>query len=121
MLTRKHLSPRYWIPVLALLTVVLVVGLMSPPSDADAEPAVPPLVWIEDGGLRYEFHLPTGSEGLYHVADDPFCTSNVIDDRPDEAKRLRSRLSERYDVPDIESLREHYKATTDALRSLGYL
>ena len=84
---------------------------------ACGEEPEPPIKWnasvleYRQGDLLYTYHLPTRTEALYDVAKDPKCLNNVIDERPEEARRLRLSLEGELDVKHLE----------EALRGLGYI
>jgi hypothetical protein len=72
-------------------------------------------------GLRYEYHVPTGREGLYDAARDPRGLSNVIDKHRDVAAICRRALEEEQKVESLDVLRERYAEEIRRLRALGYL
>ena len=63
---RKILAPRPLAAVVAAGAVVAAAAaaLLVPSHAGDGRPEVPPLLVVEAQGLRYEFHLPTGTEAL---------------------------------------------------------
>jgi hypothetical protein len=83
--------------------------------------AIPPLLSEEEDGLRYVFHVPTGTEALFELKFDPNAVRNVIALRPSDAARLRQRLESRWHVKCLSELRSAYGATIQRLRGLGYL
>ena len=87
----------------------------------DVSPDVPPLLEIEHDGLRYVFHVTTGSEALYDLATDPDARSNVAEERPEDTLRLRGVLADEHAVEDLDTLRGEYQDRIDELRRLGYL
>ena len=90
-------------------------------TDEDVRPAgPPPLLAHEAGGLRWTYHLPSGTEGLFDLAADPRCLDNLASKRPEDARRMRQAVEAREGAP-VESLREHYREQIERIRSLGYL
>ena len=107
---------------IALVVVGCAVILFAGPSEAvSASQELPAVLEIEDGDLRYVYHLPTGQGSLYDLSEDPRAIRNVADDRPEDAERLRHKLEAAHGVENIEALRAQFKDSIDALRRLGYL
>jgi len=104
-----------------LVAGCLVVLLAGSPDDAKASHNVPHVLEIEQDGLRYVFHVPTGGEALFHLATDPDALSNLAEKRPEDTLRLRGILAGKYGVKDLDALRGEYQESIDALRRLGYL
>ena len=82
--------------------------------------APPAILEIEREGLRWTYHLPSGTEALFDLAKDPRCLDNLAQERRPDCERLRREVEER-EGAEIEALREHYRAQIDRMRSLGYL
>ena len=72
-------------------------------------------------GFRYEYHAPTGREGLYELRSDPNCLASVLKDHEDLAKRCRAALAKDLDVEKLEDLRARYADEIRRLKALGYL
>jgi hypothetical protein len=72
-------------------------------------------------GYRYEYHAPTGREGLYELSRDPNCLASVLSDHEDVAKRCREALAKDLDVRTLEELRAKYADEIKRLEALGYL
>ncbi len=97
------------------LGTVAVVQGSSAPAD------VGPFQVLEHGAWRYTLHVPSGSEGLFDVENDPAGRRNLVRERPGEAVRLRGRLLQRLGAESVEQLREPYRQSIEALEGLGYL
>ena len=93
--------------VLGLAAVLsLVAGLWAgmswwtasgPDDDASASTDLaqpPPILRYEADGLRFMYHVPTGSESLFDLAADPGCLNNLALERPEETQRLRAALEQ---------------------------
>jgi len=106
---------------IALLAGACIAVLLSGPEQGSAAPSLPALLEIEQGGLRYTFHLPTGEAALFDLDSAPGASRNLAAERPGDVDRLRALLSEQHGVTDVESLRVRYRESTEALRRLGYL
>jgi len=72
-------------------------------------------------GFRYEYHAPTGKEGLYELSRDPNCLASVLSDHQDVAKRCREALAKDLDVQKLDELRAKYADEIKRLEALGYL
>jgi hypothetical protein len=72
-------------------------------------------------GFRYEYHAPTGKEGLYELRTDPNCLASVLKDHEDVAKRCRAALAQDLKVEHLEELRARYADEIRRLEALGYL
>jgi len=90
-------------------------------STADASDAQPPVLVFEQGGLRYEYHLPTGGECLFDAARDPRGLVNLLRDHEETAARCRAALVKLHGVSKLSDLGARYADTVRRLRSLGYL
>ena len=75
----------------------------------------------EAEGFRYEYHAPTGLEGLYDLRNDPDGLTSVVRGHEDVAARCRSALAKRENVDRVEALRARYDDTVRRLHALGYL
>lgn len=117
---------------IGLVVLVLFAGLIGwvatrgGPSRTSPETGeIPAVLDIEDNGMRYTIHLPTGQEGLFDLGEDPRCLKNLAQKDPVTTRRLRMRLEERLrldtGVKDIEELRATYRERIEQLRALGYL
>ena len=96
------------------LSVCLLLGasaLVVTRIDAEEPEAriPPPVVEVERDGLRFAYHIPTGQASLFDVANDPHFLRNLIDDRPDDARRLQAEILRDFGVESLEDLREHYR------------
>jgi hypothetical protein len=72
-------------------------------------------------GYRFEYHAPTGREGLYELRSDPNCLSSVLKQHEDVAKRCRAALAQDLNVERLEELRAKYADEIRRLEALGYL
>jgi hypothetical protein len=87
-----------------------------------ADTLQPPVVsWDDDGGYRYEYHIPTGTEFLYDVNADPRGLVNLIAREGTRAARCRHSLETKLSVQNLEELRAPYAEKIKRLRALGYL
>lgn len=114
---------RTWIAGALLVAAVVAVAIVVARREGgdDPEPRAPPsLLEIERDGLRWTYHLPSGTEALFDLATDPRCLRNLAPERGADCERLRKE-AERREGGSVESLREHYREQIERLRSLGYL
>jgi hypothetical protein len=121
---------RPWLPS-GLLAVVLAGGglcVLPTCGDRPASTAasrgpstVPSILRIEENGLRYTYHVVSGTEALFDTHADPRALKNLAPDRPEDARRLRARLEEQLEVESLEDLRATQRETIRELESLGYL
>ena len=81
-----------------------------------------PLIGLSDGRWKL---IQTVKAELYDLTEDPEETTNLIDDEPGEARRLRARLEavlkESSGNPDMGSSVAIDESTRGRLRALGYL
>lgn len=107
--------------VLIAATAAVSVRLIASGS-ASADDAVPSSVLVGDAdGFRYEYHIPTGREGLYDADADPRRLVNVLPRHTETAAKCRRALEEKLQVPSLESLRARYADEIRRLHALGYL
>lgn len=114
---------RRWAALLGVCAVVAAVAWMQlarAPRGA-SDPPEQAVVTFERHGLRYEFHVLTGREGLYDAKADPHGLVNLLQGREVEAASLRRDLEAQLDVPDLESLRVRMQDKIRRLHALGYL
>jgi len=94
----------------------LDVAATAPPTSMPTS-----VVTIDDDGYRYAYHVPTGTETLFELRDDPRMLHNVRDEHPQTARRLRAALELRLHVESLDLLRTRAADTIRRLQSLGYL
>jgi hypothetical protein len=113
--------------LIAAVIVALVVGasawlLLRPTKPAPLPHEISPGMFAYDAeGFRYEYHAPTGREGLYDIAKDPNCLATVLKDHPDLAKRCREALAKDLNVERLDELQAKYAEEIKRLKALGYL
>lgn len=121
-----------WVRVIASLALLAAVaaviasgsagGGRSPGAEtAAAARGDSALYFVEQNGLRYEFHAVMGTELLTRVGTKQRDAHNLIREMPEIAAALRAAVAEREGVPSVESLRERHGETIESLRRLGYL
>lgn len=90
--------------------------------DTGPEPAaqLPAILRHDSGGLRFTYHVPTGSEGLFDIAADPKMLTNLAASRPADAARLREELRKSLGVESLADLRRAQQDLIDRLHGLGY-
>jgi len=105
--------------VLGIFGAVLTVCIHH---DTGPEPAaeVPAILHYDSGGLRFTYHVPTGSEGLFDLAADPKMLTNLAPARPADAARLREELRRKIGVESLDDLRRARRDLIDRLHGLGY-
>jgi hypothetical protein len=111
------------VAIAAVLLGLFAAGLtMCIRRDTGPEPAaqVPAILHFDDGGLRFTYHVPTGSEGLFDVAADPKMLRNLAPERPDDTARLREELRRKLGVESLSDLRRARQDLIDRLHALGY-
>jgi hypothetical protein len=91
------------------------------PAKETAAAAAPGLYRYEADGFRYEYHAPTGGEGLYDLRSAGGVGDDVLDRHRDVAARCRRALERKLGVESLESLRAEYADTIRRLHALGYL
>jgi hypothetical protein len=79
------------------------------------------LLSMDLDGFRYEYHVPTGREGLYDDQRDPHELVNVLPEHEATAAACRRALVQKLNVTSLESLRARHADATRQLASLGYL
>jgi hypothetical protein len=124
----RRIVMRTWLRFVALGLLAVAVGalLLAARSQGDAQgwtraSCVPPVLSIEENGLRYTFHVTSGSEALFDLQSDPGQRQNLLPDRAEDARRLRKRLESELDVRSLEEFREFHREEIEQLRGLGYL
>jgi hypothetical protein len=111
----------------ALACVVVMGGALAltaafARSERDvASGSMPGLYCYEADGYRYEYHAPTGHEGLYDLHTGRDSVVDVMDSHADVAARCRRELERKLGVANLDSLRGEYDDTIRRLRALGYL
>lgn len=118
-------SSRKYRTVLACVVAVgavaaTVAAFAWPESDVAAE-TTPGLYSYEIDGFRYEYHAPTGHEGLYDLRTGSDDVVDVLRTHADVAARCRRALEEKLHVKSLETLRGQYDDTIRRLHALGYL
>ena len=106
--------------VVASVAVATVTAFAWPAKDVAAE-ATPGLYCYEADGFRYEYHAPTGHEGLYDLRTGPDALVDVLRRHADVAERCRRALEAKLQVNSLDSLRGEYGDTIRRLKALGYL
>jgi len=81
----------------------------------------PSILEHEEAGLRYTYHVLTGTESLHDVRTDPRLLLNLLSERPNEARRMRRVLEQRIGIESLDLLRRDLSDRIRALESLGYL
>jgi hypothetical protein len=107
--------------VIAASAAVATAVAFAWPNKGVAAQATPGLYCYEADGFRYEYHAPTGHEGLYDLRTDPNTVVDVLQGHADVAARCRRNLAEKLHVKSLESLRGEYDDTIRRLKALGYL
>jgi hypothetical protein len=75
----------------------------------------------EAEGFRYEYHAPTGHEGLYDLRTGADGVTDVLPQNVEVAKRCRAALEQKLKVKNLDELRAEYDDTIRRLKALGYL
>ena len=83
--------------------------------------SVPSLLTLESDGLRYTYHVVSGSEALFEVRHDPELLRNLLSELTEDARRLRRRLEKNLGVRSLDDLRESRCQEIEDLKALGYL
>jgi len=111
--------------ILACAVVVTAVAAtataLTRPATETAAGATPGLYCYEADGFRYEYHAPTGCEGLYDVRSAPGVDDDVLHRHRDVAARCRRALERKLGVASLDSLSAEYADTIRRLHALGYL
>lgn len=113
---------RIAVALVVLAAALGAVVLLAPPDPAGPDrDGVPSILRHDDGGLRFTYHVPTGAEGLFDLANDPKCLRNLAEERPADLARLRADVLRRIGVKDLAELRTGDDADlAERLRALGY-
>jgi hypothetical protein len=106
--------------IVATAAVAAAAVLVRPAKVVAAE-ATPGLYCYEADGFRYEYHAPTGHEGLYDLRTGPRAVADVLGSHAEVAARCRRALAAKLHVDSLESLRGEYGDTIRSLKALGYL
>jgi len=106
--------------VVAVAVAATATAFARPATDVTTG-SVPGLYCYESDGFRYEYHAPSGYEGLYEIPRTPGPVVDVIDRHRDVAARCRRALEEKLNVASLASLREEFSGIIHRLRALGYL
>jgi len=123
--------PRHALSLSAVFAVgvlgLLAIGLGDEPATESGDPRaeaadpVPSVLRIEERGLRYTYHVISGSEALFDLRADPGSLRNLLPTRAAEAARLRRALERQLGVSSLEQLRESRRHRIEELKALGYL
>jgi len=109
--------------VLACIVVasaaIVTASAFAWPEKVVAAEATPGLYCYEADGFRYEYHAPTGHEGLYDLRADSVV--DVLHNHAEVGARCRRALEKKLHVNSLESLRGEYDDTIRRLKALGYL
>ena len=108
----------------ATLLLCLFGALLAVCVHRDAGPAppaqMPAILRHDSGGLRFTYHVPTGSEGLFDIATDPKMLTNLAAARREDTARLREELRKSLGVESLADLRRAQQDLIDRLHGLGY-
>jgi hypothetical protein len=105
----------------ATAAILLLVSSGNRPAAAPPEEDFPSVLQYEQDGLRYTYHVLTGQEALFDSTADPKELRNLLNERGDDARRMRSALEKELKVDSLDSLRDRRKEEIEQLKSLGYL
>jgi len=118
-------NPRIPIVIVGILVIlVLLAGIALPMllRESAADDGRPKAVLsIEHDGFLYTYHVPTDTEGLFDLADDPRRLRNLAPGLREETLHLRTLLTRDLGIEDLEDLRVHFEDSIRTLESLGYL
>ena len=110
---------------LAAFAVILAIWIHRDTGPDNPNDAPPPVLHLDDGGLRLTHHIPTGSEALYDLTADAAMLHNLAPRRPDDVRRLHEALEERVKqqlgVSGLDELRRRHRELMSRLHALGYL
>ena len=110
------------LPIPVIAVGILALGDREEPASVRARARrTPGIVQIEEDGLRYTYHLLSGTEALFDTRSDPRSLRNLLPERSGEGRRLRRQLERELEVPTLEDLRRERQDEIDDLKSLGYL
>jgi len=104
----------------AIATAIVFLRRHDAPGLAPHETS-PGMYSYDAEGYRFEYHAPTGKEGLYELRTDPNCLTSVLKDHQDVAKRCRAALAQDLKVERLDELRARYADEIRRLEALGYL
>ena len=107
--------------VVVAAAAIVTAAAFAWPENVVAAEAMPGLYCYEADGFRYEYHAPTGHEGLYDLRTGPDAVVDVLRRHADVAERCRRALEEKLHVNSLDSLRGEYGDTIRRLKALGYL
>jgi len=120
--SRQHRTVIAAVLVVAAATATAAVFLRPHDSPGLSPHETSPGMYTYDAeGYRFEYHAPTGKEGLYDLRTDPNCLTSVLKDHEDVAKRCRSALTQDLKIERLEELRARYADEIRRLEALGYL
>lgn len=108
---------------LALVTLAVFAGILFVAWNRERpapRSAVPAVVVHEEDGLRFTYHVPTATEGLFDLKSDPRMLKNLGPERPADVKRLRAALTKKLEVESLEELQHAHRDLIDRLHALGY-
>ena len=102
---------------IALIAAFAAVAVLLP----RAEPSERPDVYkLEKDGLRFTYHVISGTRGLFDLANDPKCLRNLAPERPADAQRLEDALERKLGVRDLAETREASRDAIERWHQLGY-
>jgi len=107
--------------VVVTAAAVSTAAVFARPEKVVAAEATPGLYCYESDGFRYEYHAPTGHEGLYDLRTGRKSVVDVLGSHADVAARCRHALEAKLHVASLDSLRSEYGDTIRSLKALGYL
>ena len=121
--TTRTVKHRRQFVLLGICAAIAVAVFAAVPraEPAEGDPCEQAVVALEKDGVRYEFHVLTGTESLLDVRDDPDSLVNVLRGRESEAASLRRELEGKLGVSTLESLRARHAEAIRRLQALGYL
>lgn len=82
---------------------------------------IPGLLVCTMDGIRYEYHVPSGREGMYDDAGDPRGLRNVLHRHEALAQSFRAVVAEHYGTDELQEIRAQLADDVRRLRALGYL
>jgi hypothetical protein len=113
------------LPALAALVAAIVLAACGPPDPGGTQTssirAIPPVLSLDEGDLRYTYHVMSATEALFDLREDPRCLRNLLPGRAGDARRLRRRLESEWGVVSLDDLRERKRRMIEELETLGYL
>jgi hypothetical protein len=112
---------RLLLPLLFGLSGPLLLAGCPDGAEKPAPPSAVKILTERDGAFEYTFHLITGGEALFDVERDPRRLTNLLQTKPDLARRLRESLSKRLGLSDLKILLDPNDPKRKALEDLGYL